>query len=170
MRHEGRTAHWLSWLLGAALLGAVIAGALHFSEGQAFVRLAQGAQPWWLLVAALLQAGTYLAQGAIWRRVSHAAGCRLSRKAAFALSLAKLFADQALPSAGLSSSILIANALEQRDVPPAAVRASVVINIASYHLAYVIALAVALVIMAWRNEANALSSSQRLCSCSFRWV
>ncbi|HET7156725.1 MAG TPA: HAD-IC family P-type ATPase, partial [Hyphomicrobiaceae bacterium] len=156
MRREGRIAHWLSWFLGGALLAAVIAGALHFSEGQAFIRLAQGAQPWWLLVAVLLQAGTYLAQGAIWRRVTYAAGCRLSRKAAFELSLAKLFADQALPSAGVSSSILVANALGQRDVPSPAVKASVIINIASYHVAYAIALTVALTIMAWRKQANGL--------------
>ncbi len=59
-------------------------------------------------VAVLLQGGTYLAQGGIWRRVGVAAGYPLSYKAAFELGLAKLFADQALPSAGVSSSVLIA--------------------------------------------------------------
>lgn len=144
----------LSWLLGAALLAAVVAAALHFSEERAFVRLAERAEPWWLVVAALLQAGTYLAQAGIWRRVGDAAGYHLSRAAAFELSLAKLFVDQALPSAGLSSSILIAKALERRQLPPAAVKASVLINIASYHLAYVVALAGALAIVAWRGQTN----------------
>ena len=65
----GRSARWLSWILGAALLATVITAALHFSEGEAFVRLAEHAEPWWLLVALLLQAGTYVAQGGIWRRV-----------------------------------------------------------------------------------------------------
>ena len=123
---------WLSWLLGGAFLAAVIVAALHFSEGRAFVQLAERAEPWWLLAAVLLQTVTYIAQGGIWRHVGRAAGCVLSRKTAFQLSLAKLFADQALPSAGLSSSILVAKALEQRDVPPGAVRAAVVVNIASY--------------------------------------
>jgi Mg2+-importing ATPase len=81
---------------------------------------------------------------------------RLSRNAAFELSLAKLFADQALPSAGLSSSILIAKALEQRQLSSGAVNASVLINVASYHLAYVVALAGALVIVAWHQHTNAL--------------
>jgi Mg2+-importing ATPase len=149
-------ARWVSWLLGAAMLAAVVAAALRFSEERAFVGLLERADPWWLIVAVLLQAGTYLAQGAIWRLVGDTAGAHLSRKAAFELSLAKLFADQALPSAGLSSSILIARALEQRHVPPPAVKASVLINIASYHLAYVVALAGAVVIVAWHEQTNAL--------------
>ena len=147
---------WVSWLLGAALLAAVVAGAVHFSEERSFVRLAERAEPWWLAVAVLLQAGTYVAQGAIWRRVLQACGATLPRSAAFELSLAKLFADQALPSGGLSSSVLIATALEQRRLPPPATKASVLINIASYHLAYVGALVAAIVIVAVRGQGNAL--------------
>ncbi len=149
-------ASWISWLLGAALLAVVIAGALHFAEERAFLRLAQRAEPWWLAVAGALQAATYVAQGGIWRRVARACGYPLSRKVAFELSLAKLFADQALPSAGLSSSILIARALQQRHLPPTAVKASVLINIASYHLAYVLALLAAVAIVVLRGEANVL--------------
>jgi Mg2+-importing ATPase len=118
--------------------------------------MAERADPSWLILAVLLQAATYVAQGGIWRRVGDAAGYRLSRNAAFELSLAKLFADQALPSAGLSSSILIAKALEQRQLSSGAVNASVLINVASYHLAYVVALAGALVIVAWHQQTNAL--------------
>jgi uncharacterized protein (TIRG00374 family) len=151
-----RGLQWLPWLLGAALLAAVVAAALHFSEAEAFVRIAQRAQPRWLGLAALLQAGTYVAQGGIWRRVCAAAGCPLSRRAAFELSLAKLFADQALPSAGLSSSVLIARALEQRQMPSGAVRAAVAVNIASYQLAYAIALGCALAVLAARRQTNAL--------------
>ena len=147
---------WLSWLLGAALLVAVIAAALHFSEERAFVRVAQETEPWWLAVAVLLQAGTYIAQGGIWRLAGRATACPLSRWTAVELSLAKLFADQALPSAGLSSSILIAKALERRQFPSAAVKASVLINIASYHLAYVFALAGALSVLTWHGQGNAL--------------
>lgn len=155
-RNSSHATRWLSWFLGGALLAAVVVAALHFSEERAFVRLAQRAEPVWLVVAVFLQAGTYVAQGGIWRRVGAAAGYQLSRKTAFELGLAKLFADQALPSAGVSSSVLIAKALEQRQVPSAAVKASVLINIASYHLAYVVALAGALVIVAWREQTNVL--------------
>jgi P-type Mg2+ transporter len=80
----------------------------------------------------------------------------MSRRTAVSLSLAKVFADQALPSAGLSSSILITKALEQRHVPSAAASASVLINVASYHLAYAIALVGALGIQGWRGQGNAV--------------
>lgn len=144
----------ISWVLGAALLAAVVAGALHFSEERAFIRLIEHAEPLWLIVAVVLQAATYVAQGAIWRHVADACGFRLSRKTAFELSLAKLFADQAIPPAGLSSSVLIAMALERRGLPSPAVRASVLINIASYHLAYAMALGAALAIVASRGHAH----------------
>ena len=141
-----------SWMLGGALLIAVIAAALHFSEERAFVRVAEEAKPWWLGLAVLLQAGTYLAQGGVWRLTARAPEHSLSRRDAVELSLAKLFADQALPSAGLASSILIAKALEHRHLSPAAVRASVLLNIASYHVAFVITLVGALAILAQRGQ------------------
>jgi hypothetical protein len=155
-RESSHGARWLPWLVGAALLVAVVAAALRFSEEQAFVRLVQRAEPGWLVLAVFLQAGTYLAQGGIWRRVGAAAGYQLSRTAAFELGLAKLFADQTLPSAGVSSGVLIAKALEWRQVAPTAVNASVLVNVASYHLAYVAALISALAIMTWRGQTNAL--------------
>jgi len=144
----------LSWLLGAALLAAVVVAAVHYTDQRAFFRLLRDAEPWWVAVAVLLQATTYLAQGGIWRRVASACGYPLGRGPAFDLSLAKLFADQAIPSAGLSSSILVAKALEQRQVPSPAVKASVLVDIVSYHLAYAIALSAALAIVVARGQSN----------------
>jgi hypothetical protein len=68
-RDSSHGARWLSWFLGAALLSAVVAAALHFSEERAFLRMADRADPSWLILAVLLQAATYVAQGGIWRRV-----------------------------------------------------------------------------------------------------
>jgi Mg2+-importing ATPase len=152
----GQGTHWLSWVLGAAFLAAVILAAVHYAEQQAFVRLVQQASPAWLVAAAALQLGTYAAQGGVWRRVAIAADYRLPWQTTVAISLAKLFADQALPSAGLSGSVLVAQALEQRRIAPGAIRASVVINVASYQLAYVLTLAVAIAILIARREANAV--------------
>jgi uncharacterized membrane protein YbhN (UPF0104 family) len=153
----GRNAtRWLSWLLGAALLAAVVTLALHAAEAEAFVGLAERSEPWWLAGALVLQACTYAAQGRIWLVVGAAAAFELPRQIAFELALAKLFADQALPSAGLSSSILIAQALEQRHLPSLAVKAAVLVNIVSYHLAYAVALVGALVLLIVRGNTNAL--------------
>ena len=59
-RTRGR---WLTWLFGFAMLGAVVLGAAHFSEGRQFVGLAAHAHPHWIAIAALFQALTYLGQG-----------------------------------------------------------------------------------------------------------
>jgi uncharacterized membrane protein YbhN (UPF0104 family) len=136
----GGSAYWLSWMLGAAILVAVIYAAVHLSEGRAFVAVAERAKPWWLVLAVCLQGATYLAQGEIFRRVPRAAGYHVPLTRAYELSLAKLFIDQALPSAGIGSTIVVARALERRAVPRAVVAASMVINIASYHAAYVVCL------------------------------
>jgi uncharacterized membrane protein YbhN (UPF0104 family) len=100
-------------MLGAAILVAVIYAAVHLSEGRAFVAVAERAKPWWLVLAVCLQGATYLAQGEIFRRVPRAAGYPLP--AAYELSLA----NQALPSAGIGSTIVVARVLERRAVPRA---------------------------------------------------
>jgi uncharacterized membrane protein YbhN (UPF0104 family) len=128
----GRSANWLSWLLGAAILVAVVVAALHVAEGRELVDVAGRAKPWWLLLAVCLQGATYLAQGEIFRAVPRAAGYQLPLTAAYELSLAKLFIDQAIPSAGIGSTIVVAKALERRAVPRAVVSASMVLNIASW--------------------------------------
>ena len=129
-RTPGSISTWLPWLLGAALLALVIGAALHLSDGREFVSLAEHATPQWLAVSLLLQAATYIAQGEIWRRAGSAAGTPLREADAFGLSLAKLFADQALPSAGISGSLVVARALRHRGMYDQAVNAAVLINVA----------------------------------------
>ena len=147
----GRSAYWLSWMVGAAILIAVVIAVLHVSEAREFIDVAGRAKPWWLVVAVCLQGATYVAQGEIFRRVPRAGGYHLPLRAAYELSLAKLFIDQALPSAGIGSTILVTKALERRSVPRAVVAASMVINIASYHAAYVACLSVALALTTSRG-------------------
>jgi Mg2+-importing ATPase len=152
----GRAARRFSWLLGAAALGAVVVVAVRLSEGREFLRMAERAEPWWLLAALALQACTYLAQGQIWRVVARAVQFPLSVRTAYALSLAKLFLDQALPSAGISGTVVAARALEERGMPRAAVMAGVVVNAASYYATYVLCLAAAVLITLVHHQANAL--------------
>jgi uncharacterized protein (TIRG00374 family) len=137
---------WLPWILGGALLTAVVIAALHYSEQQQIIELMQRAHPWWLVAAIVLQILTYVTESGIWLRVGEASGSRLSRHKAFELSVAKLFVDQAIPSAGVGSGIFVAKALEQR-MPERAVKAAVLLNFASFYLSYVIAMAIALFIL-----------------------
>lgn len=142
----GSRVHWPSWIVGATILAAVVGVGMHISEGREFLVHAEQAAPWWLLLALILQASTYLAQGEVFRGARRAAGCKVPLGAVYELSLAKLLVDQALPSAGISSTVLVAKALERRAVPRGVVAASMVINIASYHAAYVVCLLIALAI------------------------
>lgn len=154
--HARRVARWFSWLFGVAMLAAVVIAALHFSEQREFVRLAEQAEPWWLTVAVLLQAGTYLAQGETLRVVTRAAAVPVPLSVAYKLSLAKLFVDQAIPSGGLSGTVMVARALEQRGVPRDVVMASVVVDTVSYYAAYVLALAAALAVVIVDGHASLL--------------
>src|SRR5947207_657689 len=116
-------APWVPWLLGVAALAAVIIVSLHVSEGREFLRLLERARPAWLALAMVLQAATYLAQAEVFGVVPRRSGKRLPRIWLYQLSLTKLFLDQALPPAGISSSVVVAKALERRGVPRGAVAA-----------------------------------------------
>jgi Mg2+-importing ATPase len=133
--------NWLAWLVSLASLAAVVVGAVHFSEERAFMQLLERAEPWWLGWALLLQCGTYVAQGEAWLVVTRAARTDVPRRFAYELSLVKLFVDQALPSGGISGTVVVADALAKRGIPRNVVMASVVVDIVSYYAVYVLALA-----------------------------
>ena len=146
---------WLSWLLGIAALFAVVIAVRHFSEEKAFVRLAGEAKPLWVLAALTLQAATYLAQGEIWRTVGSIAGTPLDVTLVYKLALAKLFYDQAIPSAGLSGTVVVAQALEERGaLPRSAVFAGAVVNTTSFFIAYAAALAAAIMVLSFLGHAS----------------
>jgi uncharacterized membrane protein YbhN (UPF0104 family) len=126
------------------LLVAVVMFAKHQSEEMAFVQLMFHARPAWLLVGLLLQIGTYVTDARIWQRVLYRANISRPLRSYVGLGLAKLFMDQAIPSVGLSGTLLVIRALDRRGVPRGASMAAVVIDLVSYYAAYVLALVVAL--------------------------
>jgi Mg2+-importing ATPase len=128
------------------VLAAVIAASLHYSENKAFFQLLRDARPVWLLVAASLQTATYIVEGFVWRQISAAAGFELSVTSVAKISIAKLFVDQAIPSGGLSGSVMTASALEKKRVPEPIIAAAVALERASGYAAYVIAVIAALVL------------------------
>ena len=97
-----RALQWTPWIVGVAILGGVVAFAFHFSETREFVRLTEQAKPWWLVLALVLQAATYVAQGEVLGCVTRAGRFPLSLPTLYKLSLSKLFVDQAVPSAGVA--------------------------------------------------------------------
>jgi len=135
------------WVLGFALTATLIYLARHVHEVGEFMHLVRGATWSWLGIALVLQAGTYIAQGEIWWIIGRTAGKHLHRPLLYKLSLAKLFIDQALPSAGMSGTVVVAQALEREGLNRHAVRAGILINTTSFFIAYVISLLVALALV-----------------------
>jgi len=153
---SGSKARWFIWLFGLAVLGIVVLAAAHFSEGRQFIAHLRHVQPRWVLVAALLQAATYLGQGQIWRTVARAGHVPVSLATAYRLSVARLFIDQALPSAGLSGTVVMVKSLEQQGIPMPVVMAGVVIDTASCYATYVVGLLAALVVSLVQHQATRL--------------
>ncbi|HUB07284.1 MAG TPA: lysylphosphatidylglycerol synthase transmembrane domain-containing protein [Myxococcales bacterium] len=160
-------ARWLPWLVGVGLLAGVVYTALHFSEAEGFVRIAREARPWWLAAALYLQALTYSAQGEVFCLVGRAGGTPLRRWTAYRLSLAKIFVDQAIPSAGLSGTALIAASLERGGMPRPVVAAAMAVDHATYYAAYVLCLGAALGWLALAGDATTLIVGVSAAFCVF---
>lgn len=127
------------WAFGLLALAAVVLVVMRIGELEHFVELARRAAPLWLLAALVLQALTYVAAAAVWHVALNHAGTPRRFLSLLPLGLAKLFADQAVPSGGLSGVLLVVRALMQRKVPRPFVMAILLVGLISYHAAYVVA-------------------------------
>lgn len=128
--------------------------ALHASELREFLSLSERAQPIWFLLACACQAGTYAAQAEVFRCVGRARRIRLPFFALCRLSVAKIFLDQALPSAGISGTVVLARSLEVRGISRAIVAAAIIVDLASYYAAYVLSLSLALAWLVIRHDVS----------------
>jgi uncharacterized protein (TIRG00374 family) len=128
-----------AWFIGILLLFAVVAAVTHLGEIEHFAQLAEQARPKWLLVALLLQAGTYVCTAAVWYQTLRYAQVRYSLLSLLPLSLAKLFSDQAVPSGGASGASFFVAALKRRAVPMEVCMAILLVSLVTYYTAYLIA-------------------------------
>ena len=151
-RHHSH--QWVYWVLGFAGIATVIIVATHIHEEEQFLQLVRSAHMSWLAIALVLQAVTYVAQGEIWRITARMSGTHLQRPLLYKLSLAKLFIDQAIPSAGMSGTVVVAQALEREGLNRHAVRAGILVNTTSFFIAYVASLIVALGVVIHAGHAH----------------
>ena len=149
-----RLLRWASWLLGVVALGVVIGVAIGSSERKEFMRLVERAEPWWLAVATGLQLITYFAEGEVWLAVARTGGARVPRTVTYKLAVAKLFIDQAIPSAGISGTLVFAKALQRRGLGAEVVASAIIVGTVTYHVAYVVCLAAAVAILAFAGYAS----------------
>jgi uncharacterized protein (TIRG00374 family) len=143
---------WLAWLSGILLL--VVVGIVISRRGEElkFAELLKHARPSWLVLAVLLQIGTYACAAGAWHRVLARQKIKTSLLQLIPLGLAKLFMDQVVPSAGLSGTLLVVKALKRRGVPDGASVSAVVVGLLGFHLAYGLALVTAVVLLALSGD------------------
>jgi uncharacterized protein (TIRG00374 family) len=136
----------------AAILGAgVVFFVRHLAELQQFVELARRGQPLWLLAALALQVTTYVSLASGWNLVLHRAGYAQSLRRLLPVAVSKLFADQALPGAGISGNVLLIERLTGLGVPRPAAMAALLISMIGYYAAYAV-LAVAMLLVLWSHR------------------
>ncbi|HEY6916158.1 MAG TPA: lysylphosphatidylglycerol synthase transmembrane domain-containing protein [Allosphingosinicella sp.] len=133
---------------GILILAALIAVILNFGELRHFTELLRQAKPVWLLAALALQLSTYVSAAAAWAIVLKAAGTPRSLRSLVPLSISKLFADQAVPTAGMSGNVFLVNQLTRRGLPKGNALSALLISIIGYYLAYAL-LALAVLVLLW---------------------
>lgn len=140
---------------GVLVLAALVLAVLHFSDIAELTTLARSARPEWLLLAVLAQAGTYLCAGSVLREALKQAGRKLRLTSLATLGLVKLFADQAVPSVGLSGTILLLRGLARRDIPATMTMSALLVDVVSYYGAYLTVVLIGVCLLWVNHRANA---------------
>ena len=144
----------LSWLPALIVAPALVAVVWEYSSLERFVALARGAQPEWLLPALAAQIATYVFAALSWRLVLHRVQQQRPFRTLFRLSIAKLYTDQAIPTGGISGTVLVVKALTRRGVPGHAAMAALLVGMVSYYAADAAAALACLVLLWLHDDAN----------------
>lgn len=155
-RPQRRRGPGWSWASGLLLLAALILVVRHFSEEQQLATLARDAEPSWLALAALLQLATYPCAAAIWYLALRGEPARPRLVELVPLGLAKLFTDQAVPSAGVSGTLLVVGGLIRRGVPRGRAVATMLVGLLAFYIAYAVAVAASLLALSQMGELDRL--------------
>lgn len=141
---------WLNiarWFTGLIGVGAVIAVILNIADIEHLLAVIRDIEPLWLLLALLSQAMTYGAAAGVWFQVLRADGRSVPFHALYRLSLAQLFAEQALPSSGLSGALLVVKGLVNRGIEEATGMGCMLVGMVSYYAGYLLAITASFAIL-----------------------
>lgn len=136
-------------IVGAIALAGLFAFVFHVGDIGAFAEVALKTEPRWLAFAIVAQILAFATQALVWAIVLRRRGAGVRAADLLALSIGKLFADQAIPSAGVSGAFFFVHALSRRGVPPADAFTAFVFGASSFILAFAIFAAGALAILAF---------------------
>lgn len=148
---------WRSWFAGILIAAALLGVALHLTELRKFGELLGQVRPGWLAAAFGLQISTYvsLAMGwqAVLRRAEH---CEFSLVRLVRTALCKLFADQALPTAGMGGNVLLVDQLVMIGARRSTAVATLLVTMRGYYGAYLLFAVLALFLLWLHGRATPL--------------
>lgn len=131
--------HWASWSVGLLALLALIGVVAHLGDIERIVSLLRSLAPAWILLALLLQVGTYASVALAWQYGLGQAGNRLSLRRLLPLAIAKLFVDQTVPTGGISGTAFLVSALTRQGVPATTCMAALLATLMGHYAAYLLA-------------------------------
>jgi uncharacterized protein (TIRG00374 family) len=146
-------ANWRTWLLALLLVAAVVFAGFHWGDVKKFAELVTHAEPLWLLVAFTTQLLTYVALAVEWLLVLRACDCKTSFAKLLPLTLTKHFADQMVPTAGMSGNVVVVDRLRSLGASKKVAVAAVILAIISYYASYAICALVVLFLL-WLKGAD----------------
>ena len=136
------------WLLGLLLFAGLCFVVVRLTEVERWVALARDARPGWLFVALVMQAATYLCVAVVWRATLVATRTAVPMRTLIGLSIAKLYADQVLPSGGVSGGAFVVSALRALGVDRSIALTVLLVMTLGYYAAY-LAATVACLLLLW---------------------
>ncbi|WP_276315570.1 MULTISPECIES: lysylphosphatidylglycerol synthase transmembrane domain-containing protein [Mesorhizobium] len=137
----------LGWLLGVLVLAGLVTFVLHFSDIEVFIDKLWRADPLWLAAAALCQAATYLCASGVWWGVLRRAGERRWFFGLLELALVQLFVNQAVPSGGVSGTLMVVRGLQRRGIPAPIAMTALLVAALSYYAAYFMVALLAFIVL-----------------------
>jgi uncharacterized membrane protein YbhN (UPF0104 family) len=151
---DGRPAssgRWRSWFFGVLVSAALIGAVLHWGEIRAFAILIERAEPAWLALALALQLSTYASVAAGWRAVLRRAGTPMPLLRLMRIAVTKLFADQALPSAGMGGNVLLVDQLRKLGAPRGTAVGALLLSLIGYYAAFA-TFAIVMLLLLWLHD------------------
>jgi glycosyltransferase 2 family protein len=148
--------NWRSWFLGLMLVAGLVVAVLHWADVKKFGLLVTQSKPLWLGAAALLQLATYVGLAAQWWLVLRRAHTPEEGGDLFRLTFAKHFADQVVPTAGVSGNVLLVDRLVSLGVPRENAVAALLLQVIAYYLSYALGALWVLVVLWWKSRMSVL--------------
>jgi uncharacterized protein (TIRG00374 family) len=142
----------------AVLISVSVAVILRFGDFDRFLLTAKRAEPWWLVVAVVLQSLTYVSTGEVWNVVAREAKRTLGYPLLMRLAIERHTVDQCVPSAGVAGHAGTLQSLRHSGLPAPVAMEAVLVDLVSHYIAYFIAAAAAFVALSIRSDVSSAIS------------